>query len=127
MRRSVFYMGRSFTQRHLNAARSPLASGFVRPNVFSSTSQSLVASPLCGAACVGAGGVAGANGALVASPDAVLSQLLTTILAQGKSLSVLANLVCIQNISTCVFACERVLVGFMNCAQRISVWCCVNH
>lgn len=114
MRRSVFYMGRSFTQRHLNSARSPLATGFVRPNVFSTTSQSLVASPLCGMACLGAGGIVGSNGALVTSPEAALSQLLTTILAQGKSLSVLANLVCIQNISTCVFACERVLVGFMH-------------
>lgn len=114
MRRSVFYMGRSFTQRHLNATRSPLATGFVRPNLFSSTSQSLAASPLCGMACLGANGIVGSNGALVTSPEAALSQLLTTILAQGKSLSVLANLICIQNISTCVFACERVLLGFMD-------------
>jgi hypothetical protein len=113
MRRSVIYMGRCFTQRHLNAARSPLATGFVRPNSFSSTSQSLVASPLCGMACLGTGGGVGASGALVALPDTALSQLLTTILAQGKSLSLLSNLVCIQNISSCVFACERVLVGFM--------------
>ncbi|KAL7702501.1 hypothetical protein N2W54_006629 [Lotmaria passim] len=114
MRRTVFYMGRSFTQRHLNAARSPLTTGYVRPNLFNSTSQGLVASPLCGMACAGAGGVVGANGTLVTASDAALSQLLTTIIAQGKSLSVLADLVCIQNISTCVFACERVLVGFMS-------------
>ncbi|KAG5504911.1 hypothetical protein JKF63_04357 [Porcisia hertigi] len=113
MRRSVYYMGRSFTQRHLNACCSPLATGFVRPNAFSSTANGLVASPLCGTACLGGVGGVGANGALVVSPETALCQLLSTVVLQGKSVCVLANLVCIQNISTCVFACVRVLMGFM--------------
>ncbi|CAJ1988724.1 hypothetical protein conserved [Leishmania donovani] len=116
MRRSVYYMGRSFTQRHLNACFSPLATGFVRPNAFSSTAHGLVASPLCGSGCIGSG-VVGANGALVASTEASLSQLLAPIIVQGKSISMLASLLCIQNISTCVCACVRVLAGFrMSCS-----------
>ncbi|TPP54130.1 Tim10/DDP zinc finger family protein [Leishmania donovani] len=90
MRRSVYYMGRSFTQRHLNACFSPLATGFVRPNAFSSTAHGLVASPLCGSGCIGSG-VVGANGALVASTEASLSQLLAPIIVQGKSISMLAK------------------------------------
>ncbi|GET88497.1 hypothetical protein, conserved [Leishmania tarentolae] len=111
MRRSVYYMGRSFTQRHLNACCSPLATGFVRPNAFSSTAHGLVASPLCGIGCISSS-VVGANGALVTSAEASLSQLLTPIVVQGKSLSMLACLASIQNISTCVCACVRVLAGF---------------
>ncbi|CBZ26994.1 conserved hypothetical protein [Leishmania mexicana MHOM/GT/2001/U1103] len=116
MRRSVYYMGRSFTQRHLNACSSPLATGFVRPNAFSSTAHGLVASPLCGIGCIGSG-VVGANGALAVSAEASLSQLLAPMILQGKSISMLASLLCIQNISTCVCACVRVLAGFrMRCS-----------
>ncbi|CAJ1024530.1 hypothetical protein, conserved [Leishmania lindenbergi] len=111
MRRSVYYMGRSLTQRHLNACNSPLATGFVRPNAFSSTMHGLAASPLCGLGFIGGGGaVIGANGALVASSETALSQLLTSIIAQGKPVSALATVVCIQNISSCVCACVRVLL-----------------
>ncbi|CAG9573895.1 conserved hypothetical protein [Leishmania major strain Friedlin] len=116
MRRSVYYMGRSFTQRHLNACCSPLATGFVRPNAFSSTAHGLVASPLCGIGCIGSG-VVGANSAVVASAEASLSQLLAPIIVQGNSISMLASLLCIQNISTCVCASVRVLAGFrMSCS-----------
>ncbi|KAG5479562.1 hypothetical protein CUR178_03323 [Leishmania enriettii] len=113
MRRTVHYMGRSFTQRHLNACCSPLLTGFVRPNAFSSTKHGLVASPLCGIGCMGGSGAACANGGLAAVSEAALSQLLTAMNTPGKSISVLVNLACIQNISTCVCAWVRVLVGLM--------------
>ncbi|KAG5501613.1 hypothetical protein JIQ42_05461 [Leishmania sp. Namibia] len=113
MRRTVHYMGRSFTQRHLNACSSPLLTGFVRPNAFSSTKHGLVVSPLCGIGCMGGSGATGANGVLAAFSGAALSQLLTAMNTPGKSISVLVNLACIQNISTCVCAWVRVLVGFM--------------
>jgi len=46
MRRSVFYMGRTFSQRHLTAVRSPLLTGFVNPISTSQTRSSLINSPL---------------------------------------------------------------------------------
>lgn len=113
MRRSFFYMGRSFTQRHLNASMSPLATGFIRPNALSTTSAALAASPLLANAL--AGMVTPASSALPTSLslDGGISQLLSTLLAQGCPVGAMANFVCLQTMSTCVFACERVLTGLL--------------
>ena len=58
MRRSTFYMGRSFTQRHINAVASPLLTGYIapRPRTFccaaaSLAHQALLDAPSAGALC----------------------------------------------------------------------------
>ncbi|KAG5479031.1 hypothetical protein LSCM1_02874 [Leishmania martiniquensis] len=119
MRRTAYYMGRSFTQRHLNACCSPLLTGFVRPNAFSSTAHALAASPLRSTDCIGGGSITSVSGAPAASSEAALSQLLTAINSQGKSLSVLVNLACIQNISTCVCVCVRLVTGMVRGNLRL--------
>ncbi|CAD2218341.1 hypothetical protein AGDE_01681 [Angomonas deanei] len=104
MRKSVFYMGRAFTQRHLNAVRSPLLTGFVRPSAALTNQQgmasmitpsALVASPL----------------SLSASTDTPLSQVVNTLIAAGLSQTAILSILSMQNISTCVFACEKVFCG----------------
>ncbi|EPY33488.1 hypothetical protein STCU_02193 [Strigomonas culicis] len=112
MRRSVFYMGRAFTQRHLNATRSPLMTGFVRPTAISFTQQGLASSPLFGGSLLNLSGGASGVLALSGAEYSSLVQMVSAMVAEGTPVTFLANLICLQNMSTCVFACEKVFGGF---------------
>ena len=46
MRRAAFYMGRTYTTRHLNAVRSPLMTGFISCTGLSMTQCAFSTSPL---------------------------------------------------------------------------------
>ena len=48
MRRSAFYMGQTWTARHLNRCRSPLMTGFIPVNGTSFTTSSMAANALKG-------------------------------------------------------------------------------
>ncbi|CCW61928.1 unnamed protein product [Phytomonas sp. EM1] len=113
MRRSVFYMGRSFTRRHLNACRSPLATGYIRPNCFSFTTKGLASSPLLTSALSSACNSPGSLLPSSSSMDGNLSQILATVMAQGSLASLWLATGCIRNIAMCI-ACERVLCGVVS-------------
>eukprot|EP00758_Cryptobia_borreli_P004922 Tbor_TRINITY_DN4658_c0_g1::TRINITY_DN4658_c0_g1_i1::g.14986::m.14986 len=46
MRRSCYYMGRYYSQRHLNAVNSPLCKGYISPTHFSMTVAGMATFPL---------------------------------------------------------------------------------
>ncbi|KAG8347507.1 hypothetical protein TRVL_01666 [Trypanosoma vivax] len=107
MRRSVFFMGRAFTRRHINACRSPLLTGYVRPtSLMGSTSTPLLLrNVILGSSVLSAMTVASASDAL----EGVLSRSMATLLlSRSGTSSLLCALSCIQNLSTCVMAWERV-------------------
>ncbi|CCW66269.1 unnamed protein product [Phytomonas sp. Hart1] len=113
MRRSVFYMGRSFTRRHLNTCRSPLATGYIRPTCFSFTTKGLASSPLLTSvllsSCNSSGSLLPSSGSM----EGNLSQILATVLSQRSLSSIGLNVICIRNIAMCI-ACERVLCGVVS-------------
>lgn len=115
MRRSVFYMGQRFTVRHLNHVRSPLLTGYIRPSSLNVFNNGLIQSPLVSSAST----LSTASSAELAVPTAsisAISQLLATIASNAALQGHVFNFLTFQNISTCVFACEKVCLGFK---QRI--------
>lgn len=110
MRKSVFYMGQRFTVRHLNHVRSPLLTGYIRPSASTISNYGLLHSPLTSVSSVVATGAAG-DLALPTSLSA-LSQLLSTVSCSSTLQSSGINFLAFKNISTCVFACEKVCLGF---------------
>ncbi|KAH9600475.1 hypothetical protein LSM04_000992 [Trypanosoma melophagium] len=111
MRRTVFFMGRSLTQRHLNACRSPLLTGYVRATALPSTTHGLTASPLSTGALLGAATSSGSPLPMEEIAEGVMNYAVATLLAQGMCASLMTKFSCMQNISTCVIACERVFTS----------------
>ncbi|KAF8280791.1 hypothetical protein TcBrA4_0093000 [Trypanosoma cruzi] len=109
MRRSVYFMGRTLTQRHLNSCRSPLLTGYIRPTSTSCTMQGMATSPLSVGALLGASASSGSPLPTEELFEGALSQTVATLLARRLSSTLLSNLIALQNISTCVIACERVM------------------
>nr|CCC91346.1 conserved hypothetical protein [Trypanosoma congolense IL3000] len=106
MRRSVFFMGRSFTRRHLNACRSPLITGYVRPTALACA---LPTSMLLRGALLGP--EASSTAPLATTTDTLEGVLARNFAMMLQSQSItgaaLNGFSCVQNISTCM-ACERV-------------------
>ncbi|RNF08439.1 hypothetical protein TraAM80_02741 [Trypanosoma rangeli] len=108
MRRSVFFMGRTLTQRHLNACRSPLLTGYIRPTAISCTARGLATSPLAVGALLGPSASSGSPLPTEDLLEGALTHTVTTLLARSLSMSLLAEFMKLQNGSTCVTICERV-------------------
>ncbi|RNF15692.1 uncharacterized protein Tco025E_05449 [Trypanosoma conorhini] len=122
MRRSVFFMGRSLTQRHLNACRSPLLTGYVRPTALSCTARGLATSPLAVGALLGASASSGSPLPTEDLFDGALTHTVTTLLARSLSVSLLADFMSLQNSSTCVIVCERVVGGLAVISARFATF-----
>lgn len=111
MRRSVFYMGQRFTVRHLNHVKSPLLTGYIRPSSLSVFNNGLSQSPLVASACT-LSMAASSELTVPTSSISAISQLLATIASNAAIQGHVFNFLTFQNISTCVFACEKVCLGF---------------
>ncbi|SCU72875.1 uncharacterized protein TEOVI_000445900 [Trypanosoma equiperdum] len=119
MRRSVFFMGRTFTQRHLNACRSPLLTGYVRPTSLACAlpTPSVLRGALLGPEASSAVPLGAASDAL----EGVLSHAMAVMLQSNSITSATLNgFSCLQNISTCVLACERVFKVLRQCDGKFN-------
>ncbi|ORC87878.1 uncharacterized protein TM35_000191220 [Trypanosoma theileri] len=121
MRRSVFFMGRNLTRRHLNACRSPLLTGYVRTTSLSCTAHGLTASPLSSGALLGSATASGSPLRMEDVTESIMNYTVATLLAQGMCAALITKFSCMQNISTCVIACERVFMSLPADGEKKSV------
>ena len=77
MRRAAFYMGRTYTTRHLNAVRSPLTTGFIRP-MCTSTSMANIENAFITSGATALSGTAISNSVLC--EDGILGVGLETVI-----------------------------------------------
>lgn len=107
----MFYMGQRFTTRHLNHVRSPLLTGYIRPVASTVVNDGLLQSPLV----FTASSMTSATATELALPSSAVSsiaQLVSMMAGKGVVQGQLLNFLSFKNISTCVFAVEKVCLGF---------------